>query len=321
MRPTVLITHRLPQAGLEALFAACDVYYPKHASAFSREELLRLAPEVDGVLAGGAVDAEFVRAAGKLRIVSNYGAGYDRVDVAALTRARVPLTNLRAEVAYPTAELAMALLLAVYRRIAELDRKLRAGEPEQLFGMGKHMGHSLRGHLLGIVGMGNIGRIVRDMASAFGMRTAYYNRNPLPDAQAGGAEWMPLEELLARSDAVTLHCPLNEQTRGLIGSAALARMKPSAVLINTARGAVVDHEALIAALREGRIGGAGLDVFPDEPHIPEALLARDDVVLMPHVGTNVVEARIDMNARAAQNILDALAGKRPECVVNPEVYE
>lgn len=287
---------------------------------FSREELLRLAPEADAVLACGPLDAEFVLAAGKLRIVSNYGAGYDRVDVAALTRAGVPLTNMREETAYSTAELAMALLLAVYRRIAELDRGLRAGEPEQLFGMGKRMGHNLRGHTLGIVGMGTIGRMVRDMARAFGMRVVYHNRSPLSEEQAAGAVWMPLKELLAASDAITLHCPLGEQTRGLIDAEALARMKPGAVLINTARGAVVDHGALIGALRAGRIGGAGLDVFPEEPLIPEELLKLDNVVLLPHVGTNTVEARIGMNARAAQNILDTLAGRRPECVVNPKVY-
>jgi glyoxylate reductase len=320
MRPVVLITHRLPKAGLEALFAACEVRYPEHAPAFSAEELLRMAPEADAVLAAGPLDAAFARAAGRLRVVSNYGAGYDGVDVAALTRAGVPLTNLRRETASPTAELAMTLLLMVSRRAAELDRRLRADAPERAFGMGLHMGHSLRGRALGILGMGEIGGLVRGLAQAFGMRVAYHNRAPLPEALAGGARWLPLGELLAHSDALTLHCPLTEQTRGLIDAAALARMKPGAVLINTARGAIVDHGALIDALAGGRLGGAGLDVFPEEPSVPDALRRMDNVVLTPHIGTNTIEARAEMCAKAAQNILDALAGRRPESLVNPEAY-
>lgn len=320
MKPVVLVTAAIPKDGLEALFAQCEVYYPEKAP-FTPEDLLRLAPQVDAVLACGAVDAAWIGAAKKLRVVSNYGVGYDRVDVAALTAARIPLTNLPDETAYPTAELAMALLLALRRRIAELDRRVRIDAPERAFGMGRFMGHSMAGSTLGIVGMGNIGRMVRDMALAFGMRVVYHNRTVLPQALAGEASWMPLEALLRSSDAVTLHCPLTPQTHGLIGTGELASMKLGAVLINTARGAVVDTQALIAALQEKRIAGAALDVYPDEPHIPEALRHLDNVVLTPHIGTNTVEDRQKMCAKAAQNILEVLAGKRPERVVNPEVYE
>lgn len=320
MKPVVLVTAAIPKDGLEALFAQCEVVYPEKGT-FTPEEMMRLAPEVDAVLACGSMDAAWIGAAKKLRVVSNYGVGYDRVDVAALTAAGIPLTNLPDETAGPTAELAMALLLALRRRIAELDRRVRIEAPERAFGMGRFMGHSVAGTTLGIVGMGNIGRKVRDMALAFGMRVVYHNRTALPRTLAGEAAWMPLEDVLATSDAVTLHCPLTPQTQGLIGTGELARMQPSAVLINTARGAVVDHPALIAALQEGRIAGAALDVYPDEPHIPEALRSLDHVVLTPHIGTNTVADRRKMCAKAAQNILDVLAGKRPERVVNPEAYQ
>ncbi len=321
MKPTAIVTHRIPKPGLESLFEACDVRYPEHAYAFSAQELLALAPEAEAVLACGALDAEFIRAAGKLRVVSNYGAGYDQVDVAALTRASVPLIKLSDETAGSTAELAMTLLLTASRRVAELDRLVRTVPPPNAFGMGLHTGHSVAGKTLGIVGMGSIGRRVRAMAQAFGMCVVYHNRQPLSAQLAGGAEWMPLNELLSCSDAISLHCPLTPETRHLIDAAALARMKPEALLINTARGAIIDFNALIAALNAGAIGGAGLDVYPHEPFIPEALLRMDNVVLTPHIGANTHETRQAMSAKCAQNILDVLAGRRPEQVVNSEVYE
>ncbi len=319
MRPTVIVTHRIPQQGMETLLAQYTVHYPQ-AYAYTEQELLDLAPQADAVLAGGRVSRAFVEAAGKLRVVSNYGVGYDAVDVAALTERRIPLTNLPDECAAPTAEVAMALLLAVSRRVAEQDRVLRAAAPERAFGMGKNMGHCLYGRTLGIVGMGRIGQLVAGMARAFGMRVVYHNRAPLPPELAGDAAYLPLEALMEESDAVTLHCPLTEGTRGLIGAAQLARMRPDAVIINTARGAVMDYDALAVRLADGAIGGAGLDVFPDEPHVPAALLKLDSVVLTPHIGCNAYEARAAMCAQAVRHIEQALAGQRPEHVVNPEIY-
>ncbi len=319
MRPTVIVTHRIPQQGMQPLLAQYTVHYPD-AYAYTEQELIALAPHADAVLAGGRVSRAFIEAAGKLRIVSNYGVGYDAVDVAALTERRIPLTNLPDECAAPTAEVAMALLLAVSRRVAEQDRALRMSPPEQAFGMGKNMGHCLYGRTLGIVGMGRIGRLVAGMARAFGMRVVYHNRTALPPELAGEAVFLPLDALLEQSDAVTLHCPLTDATRGLIGAAQLARMKPDAVIINTARGAVMDYGALIEALTRGGIGGAGLDVFPDEPHVPAALLALDNVVLTPHIGCNAHEARAAMCAQAVKHITQALAGQRPDHVVNPEIY-
>ncbi len=320
MKPTVLITAPIPKPGLEALQTRCQVLYPPAQAAFTPSEMLGFAPQVDAVLACGAIDAAFVAAAKKLRVVSNYGVGYDRVDVAALTRAGIPLTNLPEETTGPTAELTMALLLSLSRRITELDHKLRTQAPEGVFGLGRHMGHSLEGRTLGIVGMGRIGRAVRDMATAFGMRVVYHNRTPLSPDLAGQTAYLPLDDLLAASDAVTLHCPLTPATQGLLSAARIAHMKRGAMLINTARGAVVDTTALLEALTSGHLSGAGLDVYPDEPHIPAPLLTLEQVVLTPHIGTNTYEARKAMAARAAQNILDVLDGGRPARVVNPEVY-
>ena len=199
-----------------------------------------------------------------------------------------------------------------------VNRLMREQAPEALFGMSRaNMGHSLMGRRLGVIGMGHIGRKMADLCAALGMEVAYYARHRRPDAPYS---WLPLDELLAGCDVLTLHCPLTEETRGLIGARELALMKPEAVLINTARGAVVDHDALIAALKAGRLAGAGLDVFPQEPHVPQELLELPNVVLMPHYGTNTVEARIAMVEACCERILAALEGKRPPNVVNPEIY-
>lgn len=320
MKPIALVSHRIPSQGLERLYEVCQVHYPHHAVAFTPEELMALAPQVDAILAGGEVTGAFIQAAPKLRIISNYGAGYDRVDVAAATQAGVPVTNLPEPVAYPTAELALGLLLAVTRRIGELNMRMRREEPLTLFGMGKHMGHSLQGRRLGIVGMGSIGGKLAGMARALGMEIGYHNRCPLPPEKAQGARYMPLEQLMRESDAISIHCPLTTETRGLIGGREIGWMKPEAVLVNTARGPVVDYEALAQALKTGRIMGAGLDVYPHEPHVPTELVALDNAVLVPHIGSNTHEDRRNMSLMATRHIVQALAGERPDHVVNPQIY-
>lgn len=313
LKKTVLITHAIPKPGLEKLNETCRVYYPEHAPVFSREETLRLIPECDAVLAGGALTREMIEAAGKLKIISNYGAGYDQVDVDAADEAGVIVTNIPDSTTESTAELAFALMLTARRRIAELDRMLRNGPSRNAFGMGRHMGHNLAGATLGIVGMGRIGGRLAEMARAFGMKVIYHNRRPVPGMEADRRE---LHELLAEADIVSLNCPLNDSTRGLIGRGELACMKPGAILINTARGAVVDTEALIDALRSGAIAGAGLDVHPNEPEVPDEFLTMENVVLTPHIGTNTHEARRGMAAAAADRILDVLEGRTPPNIVN-----
>ena len=316
MKETVIVTHPIPRAGLKALFDRFEVYYPENGRHFTTQELLERLPACDAALACGPFTAEMITASPKLKIISNYGAGYDRVDVSAADEAGVIVTNIPDSTAEPTAELAFALLIDCYRRISWLDRHMRADAPEKSFGMGLNMAHDLAGSTLGIVGMGRIGQALCRMARAFGMNIAYHNRHRLPPEKENGAAYMSLDELLKVSDAVSIHCPLTEETRGLIGQRELALMKTGAVLINTSRGGTVDYIALCDALEEGKLRGAGLDVFPDEPHVPERLLRLDNVTLTPHVGTNTYEARDAMAAACAERIIDVLDGRRPPNMVN-----
>lgn len=310
-RFTVLVTHAIPQEGLYKLKESCEVMYPAEGS-FSEGEIRERLPLVDAVLAGAAMTAEMIERAPRLKIISNYGAGYDRVDVEAADRCGVIVTNIPDSTADATAELALSLILAVSRRICELDRRLRAYPPEESFGMGTLMGHSLFGNTLGIVGMGRIGARLAEMARVMGMKTAYHNRRRV---EGNESEYLPLDQLMASCDVISINCPLTPETRGLISAREIALMKPEAILVNTSRGAVINNEALIGALASGAIRGAGIDVFPDEPHVPEGYLALENVVLTPHVGTNTHEARRLMGEHAALRITEVAAGRIPPNIV------
>ena len=309
---TILITHGIPAEGF-FLLDGHELIIPAPLQAFSMEELAALIPAADAVVAGGKLPGDVIRAGKKLRIIANYGAGYDGVDWRTAAECGVPVTNIPDTVTRDTAELAVGLMLAVSRRIGEMTLRARKEAPEGLFGMGRYMGQSLRGKTLGIVGCGRIGRCTARLAAAFGMRVLGYSRS---GADASVCEPADLDTLLREADVVSLHCPLTEETRGLMDAAAFAKMKPGSILINTARGAVVDTAALVAALRSGHLRGAGLDVYPDEPHIPAELLTYDNVVCTPHTGTNTAQTRFDMAEACSRQILDVLAGKRPENIVN-----
>ena len=309
---TILITHGIPTAGLEGL-AAHRIIMPAPLVAYSMEELQELIPQADAVIAGGKLPAEVIRAGKRLKIIANYGAGYDSVYIAAAAECGIPVTNIPDTVTDATAELAIGLMLAVSRRIGEMNLRLRREASAGLFGMGRYMGSTLQGRTLGIIGYGRIGRRVGLIARALGMRVFACSRRGVCDE---GVENASLEELLSRADVVSLHCPLTEQTRHLLDREAFGKMKPGAMLINTARGGIVDHDALAEALRSGKLAGAGLDVYPQEPSIPEALLAMDNVVCTPHVGANTAQTREAMAEACAAQILDALAGKRPVNIVN-----
>ncbi|MBE5796541.1 MAG: hypothetical protein E7327_04085 [Clostridiales bacterium] len=309
---TILITHGIPDAGFRAL-EGHRIIIPEPLAAYSMEELAALIPEADAVVAGGKLPAEVIRQGKKLRIIANYGAGYDGVDVRAAAECGVPVTNIPDTVTRDTAELAIGLMLAVSRRIGEMNLRLRSEPSRSLFGMGRYMGRSLRGQTLGVIGFGRIGRCTAKLASALGMRVLGYSRR---GADAALCEPVSLEQLLRESDVVSLHCPLTEETRGLMDRAAFAQMKPGAMLINTSRGAVVDTDALLEALENGRLSGAGLDVYPNEPEVPERLLTHNNVVCTPHIGTNTIQTRDEMAAACSAQILDALAGRRPENIVN-----
>lgn len=309
------VTNRIPEPALALLREAGEVRLDEREQAIPRADLLALVAGVEAVLTllHDRVDEKLLEAAGpQLRCVANVAVGYDNVDVAAAERRGVVVTNTPGVLDDATADLTMALILAATRRLAEGDRLVRSGEPWN-WGMGFMLGTSLQGKRLGIVGLGGIGKWVAQRARAFGMEIVYHQRNPAPAEveKALGAERLPLEQLLAGSDVVSLHCPLTPETRHLIGAAELAAMKPTAVLVNAARGPIVDEAALAEALAEGRIAAAGLDVFEREPEVEPRLLGLDNVVLTPHLGSATVETRTAMAELAARNAISVLGGHGP----------
>jgi glyoxylate reductase len=288
----------------------------------SREELTRGLAEAEGLLCllTDPIDAALLEAAPRLRVISVMAVGYNNVDVPAATRRGILVTHTPGVLTETTADLAFALILAVARRIVESDRFTRSGgwktwDPSLLLGRDVH------GSVLGLVGLGRIAQAVAVRARGFKMTVLYHDTRRMPAEEISlGAEFTPLDELLARSDFVSLHVPLTPATRGMIGEAELARMRPDACLINTARGEVVDEQALYRALVSGRIAGAGLDVYAQEPVDPaHPLLTLDNVVALPHVGSATRATRKRMADLAVDNLLAGLAGRRPPHPVNPEV--
>ena len=306
-KPRVLITRRLALAPDSVLGAGIEIDQHDSEEALERHELLRRSREVSALLAvlGDRVDRELLDAAPRLRVVANHAVGYDNVDVPSCTARGVWVTNTPDVLTDATADLTWALILALARRVREGERLLRAGEfrgwaPTML------LGRELRGRTLGVLGYGRIGRAVARRAEGFGMRVLF-------TARGGG---VPFDELLQESDFLSIHCPLTPQTRHLIGAAELLRMKRGAVLVNTARGPIVDELALVAALEAGHLGGAGLDVFENEPAVHPGLLDRDDVVLLPHLGSATQETRQSMARIALEQVERVLRGERPTTAVN-----
>ncbi len=266
------------------------------------------------------VDADLLDRAPGLRIVANVAVGYDNVDVAAATERAVVVTNTPDVLTEATADLAWALMLGLARELIPNDRYLREGRYRRWL-PGALLGADVYGRTLGIVGLGRIGQAVARRAKGFGMRTLYHQPRRLDPAleESLDVRWETLEALLAESDFVSLHCPLSEATGHLIDAAALAQMKPTAFLINTARGPVVDEKALAQALEAKTIAGAGLDVYEHEPTVEPALLSQAQAVLLPHVGSATRSTREAMARLAIEAVDDLLAGRRPKHPVNPEV--
>jgi glyoxylate reductase len=320
--PTFAVTNHLPEPALEALRETGDLRLDERTEAIPRADLLALVRGADAILTllHDRVDEELLEAAGpQLRCVANVAVGYDNVDLEAAARRGVVVTNTPGVLDDATADLTMALILATTRRIVEGDRLVRAGRP-WTWGMSFMLGSGLRGKLLGIVGLGGIGRRVAERARASGMEVAYHSRRPAPAEVVAEleAERLPLDQLLERADVVSLHCPLTPETHHLIAPPELAAMKPSAVLVNAARGPVVDERALAVALAAGEIAAAGLDVYEREPQVEPALLTQENVVLSPHLGSATVETRTAMAELAARNAISVLRGTGPLTPVTPQ---
>jgi glyoxylate reductase len=305
--PRLFVARKLSVDPRRVLGAEVDIDLWDDEMPPSRDELLARVASADGLLAllTERVDAELLAAAPSLRVVANHAVGVDNVDVRACTARGVWVTNTPDAVTESTADLTWALILAVARRIGEGERLVRAGRfkawaPTMLLGL------ELRGATLGIVGLGRIGEAVARRARGFGMQV-------LHTTSRGG---MPLEEMLARSDVVTLHCPLTAATRHLIDARRLAQMKRGALLVNTSRGSVVDEAALVASLEGGHLGGAGLDVYENEPSVHPGLIGREDVVLLPHLGSATHATRAQMATMALTDAARVLRGERPLHPVN-----
>ena len=309
MPPSILVTRKLPASVLARLESSCEVDLWTGKEAIPRDELLRRASGKQAIvcLLTDAIDAAVLDAAGpSLRVVSNVAVGFNNIDVDACRRRGVVATNTPDVLTNACADFTWALILAVTRRLGEGERVLRAGRWTG-WALNYMLGMELRGKQLGVVGMGRIGRAVAAKAPAFGMRVAYADEQPAADV--ADAEHVPLDRLLATSDVVTLHCPMTEATRHLIDQTALARMKRTAYLVNTARGPIVDEAALAWALAEHRIAGAALDVYEREPVVHPALLALENVLLIPHLASATTETRTAMADLAVSNALAVLDGR------------
>jgi glyoxylate reductase len=325
-RPKVFVARILPEDGLRPVVEACDARVWEGELPPSRDELLAAVEGCDGVLAllTDRVDDEFLDRAGpQLKVVSNFAVGFDNIDVPACTRRGIPVGNTPGVLTETTADLAWALLMAAARRVAEGDRYVRAGR-WRTWGPMLLLGPDVHGSTLGLVGFGRIGQALARRAMGFGMTILYHDvrRAEAAIETAYGATYVPLETLLARSDYVSLHVNLTSETRHLMNAERLRIMNPSAVLVNTSRGPVVDQRALYEALRHGVIFAAALDVTDPEPMASDdPLLTLENCLVVPHIASASRATRGKMAAMAAANLLAGVRGERLPTPVNPEVYE
>lgn len=324
MSAKVLVARELPQEAMAVLERAAALDVHRRETPLSKDELIERVRDKDALVCQltQRVDAEVLAAGAKLRVVANVAVGYDNIDVAAATARGIAVTNTPGVLDDTTADFVWALLLAVTRRIVEADRLARSGAWKG-WDLLQLLGNDVHHKMLGLIGFGRIGQRVAARAQGFGMRVLYHDWARLsPHVEEDlGVEWAEKEQLLRESDFVSLHVPLTAETRHFIGARELAWMKPTAFLLNTSRGPVVDEEALATALAEKRLAGAGLDVFEEEPKIHPRLATLPNVVLAPHIASASVETRTRMAVMAAENVAAVLSGARPPNLVNPEVYD
>jgi glyoxylate reductase len=320
-RPKVLLLHQILEPGLTVLNEEVDVVAYPDDQPVEPKLIAQAAQGCLGILSllKDPITEEVLSVPG-LKVVANCAVGFENIDVAAATKHGVMVTNTPGVLDQSTADFAFALMMATARRVVEADQFVRDGHFEG-WGIDLMLGRDLYGATLGIVGMGRIGQAVARRSSGFLMRLLYHNRHPVHRdvERALHAQAVDLDTLLVESDIVSIHVPLTSETRHLIGAREIALMKPTAILINTSRGAVVDEAALIDALKNHRLFGAGLDVFEREPEVPAALSALPNVVLAPHIGSASAVTRAEMSEIAARNLLIGIRGATPANLVNPEV--
>jgi glyoxylate reductase len=325
--PRILITQKVPSVAYPLLEAVGQLEAnDEEGEIWTQTELLRRSPGHEYILAllTDVISAQFLEtcaaATPRLKLVANMAVGYNNIDVAAATSLGIAVTNTPGVLSETTADLAFALLMATARRVPEAERFLRAGKFtgwEPLLFCGAEVHHAT----LGLIGAGRIGQIMARRASGFDMRILYHNRKRLSVEEEAryNMSYVGFEELLQQSDFISLHVPYTPETRHLLGKREFGLMKKSAIVINTARGAVIDEKALVRALQSGQIAGAGLDVFEHEPLIEPELLTMEQVVLLPHIGSATYQTRNRMATIASHNIIAHIEGRRPPNILNPEV--
>ncbi|AKL96410.1 glyoxylate reductase GyaR [Clostridium aceticum] len=319
-KPKVYVTRPVPSEALNLLKERCDVEMNSETRNLEKEELLEKVKGYDALLVTGTrIDEEICEGIkSHCKILANYGVGYDNINVEAATKHGIYVTNTPGIVTDATADLAWTLLLATARRIVECDRYVRSGGKD--WGPTKLMGTQVSGKTIGIIGAGRIGTAMGQRAKGFNMKILYTGNSVKPDFEkTTGGQYVDRETLLRESDFISIHVPSMPSTRHLISTNELKQMKNSAILVNTSRGALIDEKALVLALRDKEIAGAGLDVFEREPLLEPGLTDFENVVLTPHIGTSTLDVRIMMGEGCAQNIFAALEGKLPPNCVNPEV--
>lgn len=310
----ILVTYDMFREGFTELVDKYDVTFPEGRD-FTYEEVFEMIPEYDVLCSmfDFPVDKKLIDHAPKLQLIANYAVGYNNIDVAYALEKGLTVANTPDPVTAPTANLALGLMLDTARRITECDRKLRTLGKEMKVGVLENLGMNVTGKTLGILGMGRIGKALAKRANACGMEVIYHNRRQLyiEEETKLNVTYVSKEELLANSDFVSLNAPYTSETHHIIGEEELRQMKPTAILINTARGPLVDEQALVKALQDGTIWGAGLDVFEFGDYPLLELLTMDNVVLTPHIGTQTTEVRVVMARTVCDNVIGFLEGDRP----------
>ncbi len=324
MRPKVLVAQMIPEEALRLAPEACEIELRAESHPLPKAELIARLKDRTGLvcLLTDTIDDEILSEAPNLKVVANVAVGYNNIDVAAATRRGVVVTNTPGVLTETTADFAWALLMATARRVVEADQYVRAGKFTSWQFM-TLLGEDVNGKTLGVLGFGRIGQAMARRAQGFGMRVLYHSRKQADPAteSAFRATWVDKATLFKESDFVTVHTPLIPETHHLVGAQELTVMKRSAILINAARGPIVHEAALVQALQEGWIAGAGLDVFEEEPRIHPGLLTLPKVVLAPHIASASRETRTRMAAMAIENCLAVVQGKTPPNPVNPEVLK